>query len=92
MFPSKYLIALGIDKASLPASVAMGTQTDYSMYFSEVTLNTDIGQPLSVYAGFTDNLNGDTYGLLGHMGFLNRFRLRSDPQTRVFELEEIGNV
>jgi hypothetical protein len=90
MFPSKYLDTLGIDKATLPTSDAMGVDADHALRFAHVTFETDHLGPVSVYAGFSDNLNGDTYGLLGHMGFLNRFTLRCHPHKHIFELEAIN--
>jgi hypothetical protein len=62
MFPSEYLTYLGIDKESLPPSVAMGVATDHAVRFANVTLELPQIGRLSVYAGFSDNLNGQGYG------------------------------
>ena len=88
MFPSEFLTALGIEKECLPSSVAMGVSTDHAVRFATVTLEIDRLGLLSIYAGFSDNLNGQGYGMLGHMGFLNRYTLRCDPRNGRFELED----
>ncbi|WP_353071152.1 aspartyl protease family protein [Tunturiibacter gelidoferens] len=92
MFPSEFLESLGLNKDKLPSGTASGVATDRTIRFATITLEIDQLGLLRVYAGFSDNLNGQGLGMLGHVGFLDRFRLTSDPQSRVFELEELPNV
>jgi hypothetical protein len=88
MFPSELLVELGIDRSTLPTTTATGFAHDNDVRFAYVDLEVPPLGVHTIYAGFADNLNGKEYGMLGHMGFLNRFTLRFDPRNLKFELED----
>jgi hypothetical protein len=90
MFPASLLGALGIDRNSLRLSSARGLGEDRAIMFATVKLDANQLGAWPVYAAFSDQWNDMNHAMLGHCGFLERFRLSLDPSSQIFELEDVA--
>jgi hypothetical protein len=89
MFSATLLPELGLEFDFLPVAESSGLGEDSNVRFAYVSLNVeDIGE-WTIYAGFSKSKPCDDPALLGHFGFLERFRAVFDPSRGVFELTDL---
>ena len=81
IFPSDYLEALKIDRASLGTAQVHGVGTDL-VPFAEVTLSIAGLGEWPVKAGFSDLYKHKNFGFLGNRGFFDRFAVVFDFQNQ----------
>lgn len=87
MFSASLLPALRLASESLPVAGTRGLSTDLQVCFANVTISVQGVGEWTVYAGFSNTMDADTH-MLGHRGFLERFRATFDYHIGLFELEE----
>jgi len=89
VFPADLLDEIGIDKGELPMQEIKGMGEGRSTYFATVVLWVqDLGE-WEIYAGFSEYLRGTGAGILGLIGFLDRFKVTFDPQRQEAVVESI---
>lgn len=89
VFPADFAKHLGLDYESLPSAIAHGLGEDQQMRFATVTLEVEKLGTWEIYAGFSDLWNGRGIGMLGQLGFFDRFKITFDSTRRIFEVREV---
>jgi hypothetical protein len=88
LFPSDFTPHLGLDFTQMPSITGYGIGQDNDMRFATLDLEiTGLGKWL-VYAAFSRLWDGRETGLIGHVGFFDRFKVRFDWRSKIFEIEE----
>jgi hypothetical protein len=87
LFPESFMAALGIDPGSTLSQSTMGVGGVSLTYFREVTIEVPRFAAISAYVGFSVGMEPWGIGLLGHRGFLDRFKVTFQPKH--FEIETI---
>jgi len=89
MFSADHLPTLGLTFDFLPVAPAFGLGSDSNIRFAYVRLkNKDLGDWL-IYAGFSKSMNSLDPSLLGHSGFLERFKAKFDYANGLLSLEDL---
>lgn len=81
-FPPEFASRLGLDYKALPSEAAYGLGEDQQVRFGAVTLEVDGLGTWEVYAGFSESCSGRTFGLLGQLGFFDRFKITLDANPQ----------
>lgn len=93
-FPGVFMDALQIDRsAAKPDSNFRGvTPQSTDIFFHEVMIDLAFTLPYPVYVGFSDSMNegyGEAgLGLLGQVGFFDRFKVVFDWSNKLFEIQD----
>ena len=85
-FSPEYADSLGLDYKSLPCEAAYGIGEDRQVRFGTITLEVAGLGAWEVYAGFSEAWSGRGYGMLGQLGFFDRFKITFDQRRRIFEV------
>lgn len=84
-FPASFLPHLGIDVDTLGFGSASGISQGHDIFFATVRLHfQDLGE-WDVYAGFVHAMTD--HGMLGHSGFLERFKVTLDAANFRYQIE-----
>jgi hypothetical protein len=89
VFPYKFMEFLGIDSRSAPVEMTRGVGTaSVPTHFGNVTVDLQGLIQFPVFAGFTAGLDSLALGLLGQVGFFDRFNLgfRLSEKTCLIEI------
>jgi hypothetical protein len=89
VFPADFAEPLGLNYEVLPSASVSGVGEDQQVRFSSVRLELQGFGEWKIYAGFSKLWNGRNLGMLGHLGFLERFKITLDPSNGIFKLEEL---
>jgi hypothetical protein len=84
--------ALGIEGLAKQDSNFRGPTGGGHLWFCEVTIGLGFSEPYTVYASFSEGLddwsiNDLGVGLLGQVGFFDRFKVAFDWTTKYFAVE-----
>lgn len=94
IFPRSFMQSLGIDPLQAPAEMTFGVGTmGVPTHFADVNIDLQGLIRFPVYAGFTTGLDPMGLGLLGQIGFFDRFNLgfRLSEKACLIEIPE-GSV
>lgn len=88
--------SLGVAGQAKPDPNFRGPTGSGQLSFCEVAIELGFSEPYTIYASFSDGLNdwfvNDVgYGLLGQVGFFDRFKVAFDWPTRSFAVETRSN-
>jgi hypothetical protein len=87
VFPLAFAFALGLNPLFMKRQNTGGVGNTANLTFYEnITLNFGTG-PFSCYVGFTAGLDAAGIGLLGQLGFLDRFNVILNRKSGVFQIE-----
>lgn len=64
----------------------VGSVSNYT-YYENVEIDLFIGAPFVVYAGFTDGLESQGFGLLGQRGFFESFPVYFNRKKNQFHID-----
>jgi len=62
---------------------------EQTAFFHEIKLEVG-GHEISCFAGFSRELEGLPYGILGQIGFFDKFKISFDYEKEKIELQSIG--
>lgn len=88
LFPADFAPLLGLNLIVMPGVTGYGLGDDSDMRFAPLELEIGGLGKWEVYAAFSTLWNGRGMGLIGHLGFFDRFRVRFDWRRKVFDVEE----
>jgi hypothetical protein len=88
VFPADFADRLGLDYETMPSAPAFGIGSNEEFRFSVVEMEVDQLGIWPVYVAFYRGWDGRNSGLLGHFGFLERFKATFDLSRDAFQLEE----
>jgi hypothetical protein len=87
LFPLSFMQPLGLNPLISPVDTTSGVgSSSIPTHFSNVTLDLGLLQ-FTVYAGFSPGMEHLGIGLLGQVGFFERFRITFDYANKLFVLE-----
>ena len=91
VFPLNFLNILGIDPQTAPVEMTRGIGTSSAVsHFANVTVDLQGLIQFPVFAGFTAGLDSLALGVLGQVGFFDRFNLgfRLSEKTCLIEIPD----
>ena len=75
VFPRSFMQPLGIDALGAPVEMTTGVGSTVPTNFANITIDMQGVVQFPVYAGFTTGLDAWGSGLLGQVGFFDRFNI-----------------
>jgi hypothetical protein len=85
VFPLSFARIMGLDPATLKSNRAIGVGNDANvMHYELITIKMDFGLGFEAYVGFTDGLDEIGYGLLGQVGFFDKYTVLFDYSASEF--------
>lgn len=79
---------LGLDPLAIPIEQTRGVgSTSIPTQYANVAIHIAGIVEFPVYAGFTSGMDPMGFGLLGQMGFFERFRVAFDYSNKVYTIE-----
>ena len=91
VFPRSFMKSLGIDPLTAPVEMTSGVGTEgVPTHFANITIDLQGLIRFPVLAGFTSGLDPLALGLLGQVGFFDRFNLgfRLSEKTCLIEIPD----
>jgi hypothetical protein len=91
VFPRSFMTSLGIDPQSVPFEMTSGVGTEgVPTHFANISIDLQGLIRFPVFAGFTAGLDPIGLGLLGQIGFFERFNLgfRLSEKTCLIEIPD----
>jgi hypothetical protein len=81
---------LGLDALTSPVEMTSGVGNSHvPTHYTNVTLDLQGQMQFEVYAGFTTGMDQLGLGLLGQVGFFERFKITFDYTNKLYTLETI---
>lgn len=87
MFGIEKLAELGLEKRDLKFDYSLAFAAGQPIYFATVTMHVHELGSWKVHAGFSEALNNQQVGMLGHIGFFDRFKVSFDHRNGSFTVD-----